>query len=125
MADAIDRWLATLSEDDNWHRRRVESWTQAQREDFGRLMNTLTTMGCRDPGSWAFSEVSEGIPQCTMYAFLKGVTELIDVGSKTALDDICERYQDHSTLQAAISKVNEHLSPSEVENGPDPKSWRC
>lgn len=113
MTDRVDEWLAGLDEDDSWYREEVAEWSDTQRERANELIEVLGKLGAQDPGLWAFSEVDDNSPQCTRYAFLKGITRILEFGARTSLDDICDQCADHPVLKKAISRVNETTSSDE------------
>ncbi|MBM82864.1 MAG: hypothetical protein CMJ78_20065 [Planctomycetaceae bacterium] len=107
-------WIASLPEDD-FHREEVADWEASQHEQASEVFSTLQRLGCKEPGPLVVSEVSEKVAQSTQFAFLKGVTEILNWNSNMPLDVALDEFEDNETLELAISKVNESLSEDECK----------
>jgi hypothetical protein len=115
MADKLDDWLAGLPDDDASYKDEVAGWDAKQRKKAIQLMATLKQFGCKNPGEWAFSEVSENTPQTATFAFLKGITRILEYGSKAGLDHIIDQFAEHPTLAKSVSHLNKTLPQAERE----------
>jgi len=68
------------SADKKYYKQVISKLTDKQKEEFESLVIRLEKAGAKNPLSWAYSEVTEGIPQFGRFLVLK---YLFDIGKST------------------------------------------
>lgn len=59
-----------------FYEKKLNKLTEEQKGTLYELTNKMKNAGCRNPFSWAFSEITEGIPQFGRFLMLKKLFEI-------------------------------------------------
>lgn len=88
-----------------FYKKEIEKLTIDDKRSLEELLLRLEKAGAKKPLSWAFSEITENIPQFGRFLFLKGLTNIVHnvKENMSFADDTDENYEEN------IFKVSEKL----------------
>jgi hypothetical protein len=97
-----------LNEIDDGHRviyqRKVNGLSSEQKAALDELINRMKIAGCKDPFLWAFSEITEDIPQFGRFLVLKNLFEIaVDVDRTIEYAEVFAN--DYTALEEKVLQV--------------------
>lgn len=111
----IEKYL-NQSESKDYYKKQIEKLSLDKKNELEILLSRLENAGAKDPLSWAYSEITENIPQFGRFLFLKG---LLNIGNDVEenlgfADDVDENYEDD--IFEVSSKLKELIGEDKFNN---------
>ncbi len=101
--------------DSKYYKFSYNKLSETQKEEILKLVIKLENAGAKNPFSWAFSEVKEGIPQFSRFIFLKHIFDIIDDLENNILlaNEVDEFYK--IDIYSVSEKIEKHIGKEEFE----------